>query len=442
MAGTATANRSPIAIWFMILSISIATLIGTYVLFVEAPPPKRIVIATGSKEGAYHRFAERYRDLLKADGITLELRETKGSVENLQLLQDDDSEVRIGFVQTGVADPNSAEDLEALATLYREPLWIFYRGTELVDRLTQLDGKRIAIGPEGSGTRVVASQLLAANGIDPGNDEYVSFGGNEAATALEQRELDAAFFVAGIDAAYIPRLLKNPRIHLVELAQAAAYARQFRFLSTVTVHEGLIDLEHDIPSSDRALIGPSATLVAHKSLHPALIPLFLRVVSRVHQKGDLLSNVNEFPTPQLTDLPLSADADRYFRTGPPVLQRFLPFWLASLLDRLKIMIIPLIMLMMPLFRVAPPLVRWQTRRKIYMWYAELRKIDQKTIDGMSTDEARQCVDRLHRLEQQIAHVGVPLSYMEEYYNLRLHLDLVRSRVRSIAQSVESSPSTN
>ena len=437
MARSAPGNRSSFSIWFLVLSTCVAGLLATYVLFVEAPPPRRIVMAAGGKDGAYFRFAERYRDLLQEEGITLEIVSTKGSVENLEMLQDHNSDVSIAFVQTGVADPETSESLQSLASLYREPLWIFYRSADVVDRLTQLLGMRIAMGPEGSGTRMVASQLLKANGVEIDPSEQTSLGGNAAATALEQGEIDAAFFVAGIDAAYIPRLLKDPEIHLVELAQADAYARQFRFLSTVTIHEGLIDLKQDIPSKDVLLIAPAATLVAHKSLHPALVSLFLKTATKVHQKGDLLSAAGEFPTPSLTDLPLSADADRYFRNGPPVLQRFLPFWLASLVDRLKIMIIPLIMLLMPLLRVAPPLVRWQTRRKIYMWYTELREIDQKAILGMSTEEAQQSLASLHRLEQQIARVGVPLSYMEEYYNLRLHLTLVRSRVHSILAPVES-----
>ena len=437
MARSAPGNRSSFSIWFLVLSTCVAGLLATYVLFVEAPPPRRIVMAAGGKDGAYFRFAERYRDLLQEEGITLEIVSTKGSVENLEMLQDHNSDVSIAFVQTGVADPETSESLQSLASLYREPLWIFYRSADVVDRLTQLLGMRIAMGPEGSGTRMVASQLLKANGVEIDPSEQTSLGGNAAATALEQGEIDAAFFVAGIDAAYIPRLLKDPEIHLVELAQADAYARQFRFLSTVTIHEGLIDLKQDIPSKDVLLIAPAATLVAHKSLHPALVSLFLKTATKVHQKGDLLSAAGEFPTPSLTDLPLSADADRYFRNGPPVLQRFLPFWLASLVDRLKIMIIPLIMLLMPLLRVAPPLVRWQTRRKIYMWYTELREIDQKAILGMSTEEAQQSLASLHRLEQQIARVGVPLSYMEEYYNLRLHLNLVRSRVHSILAPVES-----
>jgi len=425
-------NRSTLSIWFAVLSLCTAGLVATYVLFVEAPPPRRIVIATGGRDGAYYRFGQLYADLLESEGITLDVRSTQGSVENLELLMDEESDVRVAFVQTGIADPASCESLEALGSLYREPLWIFYRGSEVVDRLTQLKERRIAIGPKGSGTRGIALQLLKANGLDETDDEFVDLAGNVAAEALERGEIDAAFFVAGVDAKYVRRLLRNPDIHLAELTHAEAYERQFRFLSAVTIDEGLLDLKQNIPSTEIVMIAPAATLVAHRSLHPALVSLLLKVATKVHHQGDLLSNVGDFPTAKLTDLPLNSEAERFFRSGPPVLQRFMPFWLASLMDRLKIMIIPLIMLMMPLLRVAPPLVRWQTRRKIYMWYDELRRIDQLSIEGMSVTEANQALEHLHQLEQQIARIGVPLSYMEEYYNLRLHLNLVRTRVRSLS----------
>jgi len=419
-----------------VLVACLAGLAGTYVLFVEAPPPRKVVIATGGTDGAYYKFAMRYKDLLEKEGIDLEVRSTHGSVENLKLLVDENSDVSVAFVQTGIVDPEKAGSLQALGSLYREPLWIFYRGTETIDRLTQFKGHKIAIGAEGSGTRGIALQLLEANGINEEQAEYISVGGSTAATALMKKEIDAAFFVAGVDAAYIKPLLKSPSIRLVELDQAEAYERQFRFLSTVKIHSGLLDIKQNIPSKDTLLIAPAATLVAHSSLHPALVSLLLKVATKVHHNGDLLAAAGEFPSPSLTDLPLSDEAERFFKAGPPVLQRILPFWLASMIDRLKIMAIPLIMLMMPLIRIAPPLVRWQTRRKIYTWYAQLRRIDQKAIHGMNLLEARQSQDELRGLEKQIAHVGVPLSYMEEYYNLRLHLNLVCTKVDSIVSQGE------
>ena len=423
--------RSHVLIWMGVFAASAVGLLATYILFVEAPPPRRIVLAAGAVDGAYYRFAERYRQLLKSEGVTLEIQQTKGSVENLELLLNKDSDVRVAFVQSGVAAPDDMDELESLGSLYREPLWIFYRGTNAVDRLTQLAGQRIAIGPEGSGTRSIAVQLLEANGIEAEQATFVSDAGNSAADALENGDIDAAFFVAGIDAKYVRRLLRSKGIRLVELAQARAYERQFQHLSTVTIHAGLIDLRRNIPAEDTVLISPAATLVAHKSLHPALVALLLKVATKVHHSGDLLSTTGEFPSASFTDFPLNDEAERYFRTGPPILQRFLPFWIALLVDRMKIMAIPLIMLLMPLFKAAPPLVRWQSRRKIYTWYTELREIDQQAIQGMSVSEAEQSLESLRVLEHHISNMVVPLSYMEEFYNLRLHLNLVRSRVEAI-----------
>ena len=428
MAATVSRSSSNTWTWLLVIAGAITTVVVGYILLVEAPPPRKIVMASGGKEGAYFRFASRYAELLKQEGITLEILNTKGSVENLKLLRDEDSDVMLALVQSGVAERTEDDRLEALCSLYREPLWIFYRGDETVDRLTQLAGKRIAIGPEGSGTRSIALQLLQANEMNESSAEFLSISGSEAAEALKSGDIDAAFFVAGIDAAYIQQLVKYSEVKLAELAQTDAYLRRFRFLSTVTINAGLLDLKNNLPERDIVLMAPTATLVAHDSLHPALIPLLLKMSTKIHRSGDLLSNSNEFPSASFVDLPLSEDAERFFKFGPPVLQRILPFWLASLVDRMKLMIIPLLVLLMPLFRLAPPLVRWRTRRKIYLWYSTLREIDQQSIHGMSFTQARDAMDKLASLEQQIGHVGVPLSYMEEYYNLRLHLDLVRSHV--------------
>lgn len=427
MAGQKGAG-SNFGMWFVMFVGLIGSLTLGFVLVVEAPPPYHIVIATGGKDGAYFRFATEYSRMLAEQGLTLEVRPTKGSVENLALLKS--GEVQVALVQGGIAAESDAEDLQSLGSLYREPLWIFYRGDDNLDRVSRLVGRRVSIGLEGSGTRAIALQLLEANSLDPATLNLVSIGGNDAAIALEKGELDVAFFVGSIDAPYIQRLARDPGIQIAELLQADAYLRRFRFLSTVTVPAGLLDFHENIPPADVRLIAPAATLVANRDLHPALIPQLLKAANRVHRSGDRLSDAGEFPSARLTDLPLHEQAEHYFRYGPPVLQRFMPFWMASLIDRTKLMIIPLLVLLMPLIRAAPPLVRWRTRRKIYLWYVTLREIDQRAIQGMSTIEAQSSLDALNYLEQQIAQVGVPLSYMEEYYNLRLHLHLVRSRVES------------
>jgi uncharacterized protein len=427
------------AVWVWILGFCLASLIATYVLFVEPPPPRKIVIASGAQNGAYFRYAQRYAEELKREGISVEVRETAGSVENLGLLGQEGSGVSVAIVQSGVASPEDVQRFYALGSLYREPLWVFYRGDQRIERLSQLAGKRIGVGPAGSGTYPIAMRLLTVNGlIEPQSDSRSSQGKPRAilvqenvaaaATALQKGELDAAFFVAAFEADYIQGLLNDPSVNLLNFDQHEAYRRRFRFLAPVTVPAGLADLGQNIPGRDVELLAPTAMLVVRKDFHPALIPLLLTAATRIHGRGDELSDPGEFPSGKYCDLPLSEDARRFYESGQPMLQRLLPFWLASLVDRAKVMLIPLIMLMMPLLRAAPPLMRWRTRRKIYLWYSDLREIDQRLATGLSGPELDEELARLRDIEHQVAYVDVPLSYMEEFYHLRLHLGMLQQHL--------------
>jgi TRAP transporter TAXI family solute receptor len=432
-------SKAGLTVWVTIIGLALAVLILTYLLFVEAPPPKRIVMASGGKTGAYYRYAQRYAEALQKEGLTLEVRETEGSVENLRLLEDDHSGVAVAICQSGIATADDQGKLVALGSLYREPLWVFYRGDKPLGRLGELSGKRIGIGKPGSGTYAIAIELLRANGlVDPGSEEstrvtLVKDSVTAVAAALQKGELDAGFFVAGFDADYIKKLMNDDRLRLLSFSQHEAYHREFRFLSEVTVPAGLANLGENLPRQDISLVAPTAMLVVRKDMHPALISVLLTAATHIHGKGDELSNPGEFPSASYTDLPISEHAEHYYKSGPPVLQRVLPFWLALLLDRMKIMLIPLIMLLMPLFRAAPPLVRWRTRRKIYLWYAALRDIDQKLATGLSGPQFDEELARLRAIEQQVAFVEVPLSYMVEFYHLRLHLTMVRERLERLRE---------
>lgn len=433
---TTTSGRAPWS-WIILITVVVAALVGTYLLFVEPPPPKKIIIATGSTEGAYYKFAKEYAVLLSKEGVELEVRATKGSVENLELLQDEQTGVGVALVQSGVAGESARAKLMALGSLYREPLWVFHQAHNKPKEGTLRDllaGKRLAIGPQGSGTRSIALLLLKSNDLLPVEasaimkTELREEAGVAAAEGLKKGDLDAAFFVASIETPFILDLLKN-RVPLVSMNQQSAYLQRFHFLAGTSLPPGLIDLGNNIPDHEIKLVAPTAMLVARKDLHPALVALLLTTAAKVHGPGDLLSHPDEFPSPQYLDLPLSEEARHFYKSGPPVLQRFMPFWLASMADRLKVMLIPLVMLLMPLFRSAPPLMRWRARRKIYCWYTNLRLIDLKILQGLSGEEARAELTRLQAMELQIAQVEVPLSYMEEIYNLRGHLTLIDAKLR-------------
>jgi TRAP transporter TAXI family solute receptor len=422
--------------WMRLLPMAaaITAMIAVYILFVEAAPPKSIVIAAGAKDGQYYRVAEQYARELQKHGVRVTVRETHGSAENLELLSQSDGEVSVALVQGGMADVEKHGELRALGSLYREPFWIFVRHDLEATRLNELAGLRIAIGAEGSGTRQIALQLLEAGGVGADAATMTSVGGNDSADLLERGEIDAACFVAGVEAPYVQRLGRKPNVRLMNLEQQQALVRRFRQLSAVNVPAGLLDLANNLPAQDTALVAPAALLVVRPTLHSALATVFLEAARRVHAKGDALSAPREFPSLEYVDLPLSEDAERYFRHGPPLLQRLLPYWLATFVDRVKLLALPLIMLAMPLIRAAPPLMRWRARRKVYLWYGRLRQLDHLIAQGLSPAEARERLEELRVLEGQIARVTIPLSYMDEYYNLRLHLDLVHCGLEALATS--------
>jgi TRAP-type uncharacterized transport system substrate-binding protein len=413
---------------------SLLGLFGTYVFFVEPAPPKHLVLAAGRADSANFKFAQKYAAILKKEGFTLDVRATEGSLENLRLLLDAHSGVEAALVQSGLADAASAQSLVALGSLYREPLWIFYRGADKIDNLGQFAGKHLAVGPPGSGSRAIASALLAANGITPENATFVDETGPAAAQALTGGALDAAFFVAAFDSSYIRALLLDGRAQLVNLAQQAAYLRKFPYLAKVDLPAGLVDLAKNVPPQTVALVAPTTMLVARKDAHPSLTPLLIAAAAKVHADGDLVSNAGQFPSASCVDLPLSPEAEQYYDSGPPLLQRFLPFWLASPVDRFKVMIIPLIVVLTPLLRAAPFLVRRHVRRKIYLWYSRLRAIDKQLTVGMPPADMQEKLTELRGVERQLlAKVDVPLSYMEEFYNLQAH---IRSTEAKLEKALE------
>ena len=373
-------------------------------MFVEPPPPRKIVIASGGQNGAYFRYAQEYAEELQKEGLSVEVRETAGSVENLRLLGEEGSGVAVAIVQSGVASPEELQQFDALGSLYHEPLWVFYRGDKRLDRLSQLAGKRIGVGPPGSGTHAIAMQLLAANGLIESRDSskekpravLVEENVASAATALQKGELDAAFFVAAFEADYIQGLLNDRRVKLLNFDQHEAYHRRFRFLAPVTVPAGMVNLGQNIPDQDVSCWRRRPCWSFARISTPPWSRSCSTTATRIHGKGDELSNPGEFPSESYCDFPVSEDAKHFYKSGQPVLQRLLPFWLASLVDRAKVMLIPLVMLMMPLLRAAPPLMRWRTRRKIYLWYSDLREIDQRLVAGLSGPELDQELARLER----------------------------------------------
>jgi len=396
--------------------------------FVQPGPPHSITIATGAPDGAYTLFAGRYRALLAENGITLQIRKTVGSLENLALLKA--GQVDLAFVQGGIAGPAMAAGLESLGSLYYEPLWLFYRRPAHADRLTDFRELRLATGNPGSGTQALVQSLLEDNHLGSDTDRLQSLGGDEALDALTEGRVDAAFFVASPRAPLIRSLLHHKDIHLLSFARAAAYTRIHQALALLTLPEGTIDLQANIPPRTTTLLAATANLVAREDFHPALVSLLLQTATRVHNAGGLFEQPGEFPSGSNVDFPLNAHARNYYRYGQPFLQRYLPFWTANLIDRLKIMLLPLFTLLVPMFKLMPPVFRWQVRRKIYRWYRELQALDVQLLAETPGARLSELLQQLDAIEEEVRQVRVPLSYRDELYNVRLHIDLVRQRLQS------------
>ena len=427
------ANSTQI-IWGVCVAVALTGVALAWWLL-EPPCPTSIEIATGSSQGQYYAFAQQYRDVLAEDGIELRIRETAGSVENATLLHDANSDVDIALMQGGAVTHEGRDkpenNISSLAALYYEPLWVFYRGDQGWDDLSQCSGKKLAVGPDGSGTRALACMLLGENGIDSGDSagtELLPATGNIAADAITAGEIDVAFLVTSPRSPVIRRLLNTPGVQLVDFRRSAAYCRKYRYLRRVTLHEGLLDFEHNLPGGDVHLLAPTASLVVRDDIHPALTPLLLRCVARVHGNGGFLESPGEFPSMHRVDFPLSEAARHHFERGPSPLFRNLPFRWAAWLDRMKMMVLPLATLLIPLVRCAPPVYRWSIRSKIYRWYRVLRDVDQKLRLPVAEIDYAHEIRQLEQVDRELAEVQVPLSYMDEFYDLRGHVAFIREQL--------------
>ncbi len=412
--------------WWIFLIVGIGFVVAYQ--FVQPAPPKRIVITTGGEAGAYYQFAQRYATILARDGITLEVKASAGSLENLDRLKAD--EAQIGFVQGGVMPPKEDPDAEddsgllSLGSLFYEPVWVFYRGERELTRLTDLRGKRIAIGQEGSGVRQLAQQLLQANEI-PVSEHLVPLSGLKAAEELQQGRIDAAFLIAAETAPVVQVLLRSPGVKLMSFAQAGAYQRRFPFLTKLTFPHGVADLVRDFPPEDIKVLAPTANLIVRDDLHPALQSLLLQAASEVHGKSGFFQDQGEFPAYKDQLLPLSPDAARYYKSGPSFLQRYLPFWLAVLVDRLIVLLVPIIALLIPLLKVAPAIYTWRVRSKVFRCYGELKFLEDDLKNHFDPAKLVDYRGRLDALEEEAVQLHVPLGFTDLVYTLREHVNLVR-----------------
>ena len=408
-----------------------AVLVWAALHFVHSAPPHSLTISSGPKGSSFATIAERYSKILARNGIKLNILTSEGSLDNLNRLSDPKSHVDIALVQSGVTSNTESDDLESLGGMFYQPLLIFYRSPKPLQRLSELSSQRIAIGPEGSGTRFLALALLKANEIEPqGLTTLSNLEGEPARVALLRKQVDAIFLTGdSASPATIREMLHADGIRLFEFPQAAAYVRRFSYLSKLTLPAGAFDLGENLPPVDMSLLAPTVELVAHSNLHPALCDLLIEAATQVHGHASLLQTAGQFPNPSIHSFPLSAEASRYYKSGDrSFIYRYLPFWLASLLSRLLIVIVPLFVVIVPSLRYLPLLYRWRIDSRIHHRYGELMELERQTLGTLSEPRRAELLERLEAIEKSVISRKMPGSHAEQVYVLREHIDFVRKKL--------------
>lgn len=413
---------------FSALVVVLVIMAVAFVLFFRTGPPSTIIITTGPEGSIFHTNALRYAPILARHGIKTKILTSHGSLENLERLSNPKFRVDVGFVQGGVTN-ESMDKLMSLGSVSYQPLMLFYRGAPM-DLLSGLAGKRVVIGPVGSGTHALATTLLVANGIHAGGtNTLLDWEPAESSKALLESNVDAVFLM-GEDAssAVLRQLLRAPGIHLFSFKQAPAYVRKYSFLSPLQLPQGSIDLGQNIPPQDVSLIGPTVELIARENLHPALSDLLLEAAREVHGRATVLQHKNEFPAPLEHDFRISPDATRFYKSGKSFFYRYLPFWLASFATRMVVFIIPMIVVLIPMLRSIPPLYRWRMRARIFRWYRALLTLERKFMAEPDSANREALLSRLDEIEVAVNRMKIPASFADQFYSLRGHIDFVRSLV--------------
>ncbi|MDQ5986848.1 MAG: hypothetical protein CSYNP_02581 [Syntrophus sp. SKADARSKE-3] len=426
---TETFGLGQVAASLTIIMISVIVVLGIF-LFFHLAPPGTITMISGPKDSMFERNAEKYARILKRNGVTLKIIPSEGSVDNIKRLADSSSKIDVGFVQGGVNKGIKTDNLVSLGSIAYEPLFVFYRNGASIERLSQMAGQRIAIGEVGSGTHVLSLALLAANGIEPGGStKLLEMDSDKAAKAILNGTVDVVFLMGdSVSSALIRQLLHTPGITLFDFVQAEAYTRRIAYLSKITLPKGSIDFGKGTPAHDISLIAPTVELIAWEDLHPALSDLLIETAQQVHSGPGLLRQKGEFPAPIEQEIRISSDASRFYKSGRSFFYRYLPFWLASLVNRIIVVFVPMIILLLPGLRLIPFIYRWRFKSRLFRWYRELMIIEQNLLTPIEPDRRRELIEKLDNIEEAVNRMKVPASFADQFYVLRGHITFVHSRL--------------
>ena len=431
----------PARTFWNVLVVTLLIILGVFWVsfhFVRPIPPRKLTMTTGMEGGSFVVLGERYRQVLARDGIQLQLLASSGSVENLARLKDESKVVEVGFVQGGIGKADSASKLVSLGSVFYSPLWVFSRGQDKLDDLSHLRGKRISIGPEGSGVRRASLALLkAADAADPPT-ELFEHSMADAGKLLKEGRLDAVMTFGSADSALVVELINTPGIQLMSFSQAEAYTRLFPNLSHVVLPKGVLNPSKRWPPEDVHLLAPTTNLIVRDNVHPALVYLLLEAAVEIHSGAGWVHKAGEFPALKTQDFPISDQAQRYFKSGGSVLYDYLPFWAATFLDRLMLLFIPLAVVLIPLIGILPWVYTWGNRSKYYGWYRELRELEAELRENPSPEQFEGYQQWLNRMEDAVSRLRVAIAFYDEIFLLQEHIQAVRQKLDRLTLQASSS----
>ena len=416
------------------LFICLVVIIATF-WFIHSAPPDTIIITSGDDDTRLLKTAEKYQKILARNGVKLKILKSEGSLENLERLENHSFRVDIGFVQTGVAKGQSIDKLVSLGSISYEPLYIFYRSSNPLELLSQFNGKRLAIGEDGTGTQVLALELLAMNGIKPGGaTALLEMDDEDAEKALREGKIDAAFMMSDSASSQTMRdLLRASGIRLFDFSQADAYSRRIGYLNKIVLPKGSFDFGKNIPDHDINLISPTVELIARADLHPALSDLLLEAATEVHSRQGLTQRRGEFPAMLEHEYRISPDATRFYKSGKSFLYKYLPFWLASLLNRILVVFVPMILILIPGLRSIPALYKWRMRLRLLRWYRALLILEEDLAAHITPEKRNELLERLNQIEETVNKLKVPASFADQLFTLRSYMGMVRERFMRTAK---------
>jgi TRAP transporter TAXI family solute receptor len=418
----------------LVTALCIVSIIWIALTYFIPAPPSKVVMATAFKGASFEYYGQQYRDIFARFNVKLELRETAGGVENVALLQDPKSDVQIAFVQAGVSDGKHTPGILSLGTVYNQPYWIFYSATEPLDRLSQLKGKRIAVGPQGSGTRLAAEKILGKGGVNSETATLLPFAGLAAVNALSDKKVDAVWIIGSPDATAVKSFLGNPDVRLLGFPMAEAYTRIYPELVRLVLPKGVVDIDQTIPADDVQLIGTTTKVLVRSDLNPEIVELLLQTMTETHSRQEIFQRSGEFPNATDAEYPVAATAIDYYKNGPSYLRRHVPLWLSVHVQRAIAVLVAGVAIGLPLFHYLPLLYKWKMRRRLLHWYSQLKALEASFDASPSDKHLLEKQIEIERIEDAVSRIRFPLTFTDQLYNLRSHIDIVRRKITSRANA--------